>query len=135
MVKRTEEKEEKSEEVKEVKTKKAPSIDSNGVKCDAVDIGSIAERQLAYYASQPTVMTRIMRGTGEKPGAFETVIVNGLRINILKGVQVALPKEVSDIIDDAFYRTDKAINQTTISNPFTGKKNPALVDQQSEKEY
>ena len=111
---------------------KKASIDGTGVKCDRVEPGSVAERQLIYYASRPKVMTRIMRGAGEKPGAFETVIVNGLRINILKGIQVSLPEEVAQIIDDAFYRTDQAINNTKIPNPFTGQEKPAAVEQQSE---
>lgn len=108
------------------------SIDSPGVKCDEVEPGSIAERQLHFYANQEMVMTRIMRGAGDKPGAFETVIVNNLRINILKGVQVKLPIDVAAIIDDAFYRTDQAINNTKIKNPFTGYEKPAVLDQQSE---
>lgn len=113
---------------------KIPSIDSPGVKCDAVEPNSVAYNQLVHYASRPKVSTRLMRGAGEKPGSFETVIVNDLRINILKGMPVKLPDEVAAIIDDAFYRTDQAINQTKIKNPFTGAKKPAVIDQQSEED-
>lgn len=116
----------------QTKPKKKASIDGPGVKCDVVQPNSDGERQLIYYASEPRVQTRIPRGAGEAPGAFEPVIVNGLRINILKGVSVSLPESVSKILDDAFYRTDKAINQSQVANPFTGAKMPALVEQQAD---
>lgn len=117
-----------TEEVKEVKP---ASINGPGVKCDAVEPGSRAEKQLIYFASCPKVSTRILRRDGEKPGAFETVIVNNLRINILKGVPVLLPAPVVAIIDDAFYRTDQAINNTSVRDPFSGSSKPLAVDQQN----
>lgn len=109
------------------------SIDGPGIKCDAVEVGSRAAAQLAYYAAQPKVRTRIPRGPGEKPGAFETVIVNDLRINILKGETVNLPEDVSKIIEDAFYQTDKALNETKIAPAFGGGvPRPLRVDMQSD---
>jgi len=108
---------------------KAVSIDVPGVKCDRVEPGTDAANQLAYYAAEDKVRTRIPRGAGEKPGAFETVIVNGLRINILKGENVSLPVSVAQIIEDAFYQTEKALNPK-IANPFTGKKSEGRVDMQ-----
>ena len=115
---------------KPVATKKA-SIDGPGVKCDTVEPGSKAERQLIYFAGCPKVSTRILRREGEKPGAFETIIVNSLRINVLKGVAVQLPEPVVAIIDDAFYRTDQAINNTKVTDPFSGASKPLSVNQQS----
>lgn len=108
------------------------SIDGDGVKCDRVSVGSKADSMLQALALTPKVRTRIPREAKEPQGAFATVILNGLRINILKGVSVNLPQQVADVIDKSYYDTEKAINESKIVNPFTGKASNARVDMQSE---
>lgn len=116
--------------VAEVKTSEPVqvSIDSPGMKCDRATPGSAAERMLIHLAAQPKVRTRLPREPKEPDGAFATVILNGLRINILKGVNVEFPQQVSDIIDQSFYATEKAVNDATVTNPFTGKESNARLD-------
>lgn len=54
---------------------------------------------------QPKVMTMIPLGFNEKPGAVETVTVNGYRYDIKKGVYVKVPETVANIIRDAYNQT------------------------------
>lgn len=94
---------------------KVVSIDGPGVKCDRVSPGSEAEMMLINLASQPKVRTRIPRTASGQAGAYETVILNGLRINILTGEAVDLPEQVSDIIDDAYYTTKRAVEKDALN--------------------
>lgn len=110
------------------------TIDCPGVICDRVPVGSKAYSMLANLASQKRVRTRIPREAKEPQGAFATVILNGLRVNILKGVSVEIPSQIADIIDDSYYQTEKAINDTKVKNPFTGKESNARVDMKSEED-
>lgn len=105
-----------------------PSIDGPGVKCDRVQPDSFGEKQLIYFASLPKVRTRIPREAKEPIDAVHTVIVNDLRINIRKGVNVELPTDVVDMIEKAFYDTDQAIDNAKTRNPFTGKESNARID-------
>lgn len=46
---------------------------------------------------------------GKEPvGAVETVIINGYRFDIMKGVKVEVPEQVADILHDSMYQTQKA---------------------------
>lgn len=46
---------------------------------------------------------------GKEPkGAVETVIVNGYRFDIMKGVKVEVPEQIADIIHDSMHKTDEA---------------------------
>jgi len=51
-----------------------------------------------YLMSYPKVMVMIPLMPGEKPGSTEPVIVNGVRLNILKGSMVSIPKPFADLV-------------------------------------
>lgn len=51
---------------------------------------------------QPLVQFMIPLGFGEKRGAFESVILNGYRLNIMKGVMVEIPKQVAEILANSY---------------------------------
>lgn len=131
------EKETQKQEVKEVKKvgfAAQPSIDGPGVKCDRAQPGGTAEKHLIYLASLPKIRTRIPREAKEPVNAIHTVIVNDLRINIRKGVTVELPTDIVEIIEKAFYDTEKAIDGAKTTNPFTGRESNARIDMKSESE-
>lgn len=56
-------------------------------------------------AKQPKVSIYIPLEKGESKNAVETVILNGYRLNIKKGVYVEVPKQVADIIKDSYQQT------------------------------
>ena len=60
-------------------------------------------------SKQPKVSIIIPLEKGESKNAVETVILNGYRLNIKKGVYVEVPKQVADIIKDSYQQTEQAI--------------------------
>ena len=97
------------------------AIDGPGVKVDKFSPDNEdAVRMMENLASQEKVRTRIPRDAKEPVDSFHTVILDSVRINILKGVSVNLPEQVADVIEDAFYKTDQALAPTGV-NPFSGK--------------
>jgi hypothetical protein len=100
-------------------------IDSKGVNCNRYQPGSDAEVMMWNLAPQPKVRTRIPREGKEPADAYATVVLNGLRINILKGVMVELPEQVAEIIEDSYYRTERALEGQSVH---TG---PARMDLKS----
>ena len=58
-----------------------------------------AKAQKAFFEKQPKVIMNIPLREGEKAGqAYETVQVNGYRLQILKGRSVSLPAGVAEIL-------------------------------------
>lgn len=51
-----------------------------------------------YLMSFPKVMVMVPLIPGEKPGSTEPVLVNGVRLNIMKGTMVEIPKPFADQI-------------------------------------
>lgn len=62
----------------------------------------------AHLAAQPKVQFLIPLGFGEKRGAYETVIMNGYRLNIMKGVLVQIPQQVATLLADSYQMTAEA---------------------------
>ena len=56
----------------------------------------------AHLDSQPKISFLIPLMPGEKEGAFETVILNGYRYTIKKGVMVRIPKQVAEILSESY---------------------------------
>lgn len=111
--------------------KKVYSIDGPGVKCDKVDPGSDAERMLIALSEQPKVRTRVPREAKEPVDVVASPILDGLRINIRKGVSVELPEQVAEMIEKSYYDTERAINEAKTINPNTGKATNARIDLKS----
>ena len=110
------------------------ALDGPGVKCDRFSPDNAdAVRMMQFLMTQPKVRTRVPREAKEPIDACATVILNSLRINIRKGVSVDLPEEVSNIIEESYYATEKAL-APKITNPFSGKVSEARVDLKSDAE-
>ncbi len=74
------------------------------------------ERTKAALEKQPKVTFMIPLAPGEKPGAYETVSINGYRLTIKKGAMVEIPKQVAEMLADHYavelnagkeYRSDR----------------------------
>ena len=57
-----------------------------------------AARTRAKIIKQPKVNVYIPLEDGEKKGTTRSVIINGWRVNIIKGVYVEVPRQVADIL-------------------------------------
>lgn len=77
----------------------------------SVQPGSDAAARLLYLAAQPQVPVFVPTEGGEKAGMTSiSVIGNGLRINILKGIPATVPLDISKDLMDALYQTQKALD-------------------------
>lgn len=119
------------------KTKKVEywqRIDGLGVRVDKYSPDNQdAVRMMDNLASQPRIRTRVPREAKEAVDAVATVIQDSVRINILKGVAVDLPEQISDIIEQSYYATEKAMSPKQ-KNPFSGQENEARMDLKSDAE-
>lgn len=117
-------------------TAEIPStIDGPGVKCDRAPHGSRAYTMLRALAAQPKTRFIIPLDKGEKKGsAFAPVVMNGLRINILKGVFVELPVQVAEHLQESYYATEDAVNNAKTVNPLTGKTENANLASKTDDE-
>ena len=59
-------------------------------------------------AAQPTVRMYLPLEGTEKAGQTHPVTINGLRLNVPKGVRVDVPQQVADILDESFNMTQAA---------------------------
>ena len=59
-------------------------------------------------AAQPTVKIFVPLDIGEKPGTQLPVNINGLRLNVPKGVYVEVPQTVADIVVESLESYSKA---------------------------
>jgi hypothetical protein len=80
---------------------------------DALGKADAMRRKLA---AQEKVAILIPLTPGEKEGATETVILNGHRINITKGVYVHVPKQVAKVIMESQQMTQAAIDNYFLMN-------------------
>lgn len=78
---------------------KAPAATSENI---ASQLTEDALKQKAFFESQPKVIMNIPLKEGEKRGAYESVNVNGYRLQIPKGVSVKLPMGVADILAEHY---------------------------------
>lgn len=62
----------------------------------------------ARLESQPKVQFLIPLGFGEKRGSYDTVILNGFRLNIMKGVLTFIPKQVAEVLAESYQMTASA---------------------------
>jgi len=84
----------------------APTAEDKAAeKTDAKRWEGKAAAMKAHLAKQPKVQFLIPLGFGEKRGAYETVIMNGYRLNIMKGVLVELPRQVAELLAESYQMT------------------------------
>jgi len=85
-------------------------VTAPGVEEGHVPTGSKAERMREKLAKQPKVRVLIPISSNEKQGSTMSVILNGYRLNIAKGVYVDVPEQVADVIMESQKQTVKALD-------------------------
>lgn len=106
-------------EITEVESVVPESIDyyalmnTEGVAVDKAPAGSKSDTMLKTLAVQPKTRFIVPLEGNEKRGtAIANVIMNGLRINIKKGVFVDIPRQVAEHLEECYYQTNKAVNES-----------------------
>lgn len=66
------------------------------------------ERMKKYLWSQPLTNFMIPLGFGEKRGSYESVIMNGYRLNIMKGVMVQIPVPIANHLAESYQLSAEA---------------------------
>lgn len=74
------------------------NIIKTGITGARVSAGSKAARMKAKLAAQPKMSIMIPLEGGEKFGITHSVILNGYRMNIIKGIYVSVPHQVGEVI-------------------------------------
>lgn len=82
--------------------------DRAGERTEAKEWEGKAAKMKEYLWSQPLVNFLIPLSFGEKRGAYETVTMNGYRLNIMKGVMVEIPKDVANLLAESYQLTAEA---------------------------
>ena len=77
------------------------TIENMSIKMEEPSIGGKAYKMKRILATQPKKPFFIPLEFGEKFGATKSVILNGLRINILKNVYIDLPIQVIDVLKES----------------------------------
>ena len=95
---------EESEDVDEVK-KVEDGVVTPGVEEVRFQSGGKAARMKAKLAKQRKVRVIVQLMDGEKRGSTMSVILNGYRLNIQKGVYVDVPEQIADIIMESQQQT------------------------------
>lgn len=109
-----------------------PGVDNEYVRVDRFPIGGDEERMYQHLSSQPKVSFFIPLNQGETKGAVASPQVNGLRVNIRKGVMVELPKQLAEHMAESLNLTIEAQESPTVTNVLTGQTKNARLDKQSE---
>ena len=80
-----------------------------GVEEQRVPKGSKAARMKAKLAKQPKLPVIIPLTPGEKRGSTFSVILNGYRLNIKKGIYVNVPEQIAHIVMDSQQQSSVAL--------------------------
>ena len=84
-----------------------------GITGARVSVGSKAAVMKEKLSKQPRVSIMIPLEGGEKFGITHSVILNGYRMNIIKGIYVSVPKQVADVIIESQKQTLTAFDAPT----------------------
>lgn len=93
----------------------AKPADGN-IAADRTPLGGKALIMKNKLDAQPKVPIMIPLAGGEKFGSTESVILNGYRLNIKKGVFVHVPQQVAQVIMESQQATQEAINNYFLMN-------------------
>ena len=108
------------------------SFDGPGINHDGFGTGGKAEIIFNKLCDQPKLSLFVPFETGEKLGAVVSPMINGLRINILKGQYVEVPRQIAGIEMESLNQTAMVSENLKTVNPFTGKSVNARLDLQDE---
>jgi len=93
---------------------KALPLVGEGLAEGHVAVGSKAETMRARLAEQPKVRIFIQREPKEPVGATLSVILNGYRLNIQKGVYVDVPEQIADVVMKSQKQSADALQHKTL---------------------
>lgn len=77
------------------------TLDSTGISSDKITYEGKAAKMKEALALQPKVRIKIPLEQGEKMGITKSVILNGYRLNIKKGVYVDVPEQVAEVLGES----------------------------------
>jgi hypothetical protein len=97
-------------------SEESQSLERDGLSAGSAPVGSKAEAMRIRLASQPKVAIMIPLSQGEAVGSTESVILNGYRINIRKGMYVYVPEQVARVIMESQQQTEQAIQNHFLMN-------------------
>ena len=100
--------EEAEEEKEEEDIKETESSIIEAINIERYPEGSKAAAMKKNLDSQPKISILVPL-EGDKPGATFPVTLNSLRINILKGIYVSVPRQVAEVIMESQKQTREAI--------------------------
>jgi hypothetical protein len=82
-----------------------------------------AQKMRDILHAQPKVRVMIPLEIGERKGSYHTVIINGYRMDIMKGVFVDVPEQVGKMIEESFELTARAGEELLLErvDPLTGR--------------
>jgi hypothetical protein len=109
------------------------NFDGPGIGHWPFEKGSESENQFYFYCREPKVSIYVPLDSGEKmtPKSIPLITpqVNGLKIGIVKGHYIEVPKSLADIIKDSLNQTSLITSDAkTAPNPYTGAINSARLD-------
>lgn len=108
------------------------TFDGPGINHDGFGTGGKAEIMFNKLCEQSKVSLFVPFETGEKLGAVVSPMINGLRVNILKGQYVEVPRQIAEIEMESLNQTAMVSENLKTVNPFTGKSVNARLDLQDE---
>lgn len=107
------------------------SMKRTGFNVDPKGLDGSALVMLRKLAAQPKTTFMVPLDQNETLGSVaDPVIMNGLRLNIMKGLFIEVPRQVAEHLQESFYQTQKAVMVKTV-NPITGQESYAAFDYKS----
>jgi len=94
-----------------------------GIKAGHIPKGSKAEKMLEHLSKQPMIRILIPIEGKERPGTTVPFTLNGLRLNVAKGVYVDVPEQIAEMVMKKQKQTVEALNNPlNLDNPNHPKK-------------
>ena len=108
------------------------TFDGKGINHEPFEKKGKAAEMFDHLAGQPKKSAMYPLGMGEKLGAVATLIRNGLKINILKGVIIEVPEDIANSIAESQKQNVEATETVKIFNTSLGKFTNPKLDLQSQ---
>ena len=113
------------------------TFDNENVNHEKFDPGSKAAAMFENLVNQPRVPFFIPLEHGEQfndLSGIDSFNLNGLRVNLKKGVMLEVPKQIAEVKSESMNKTSASTYGVTARNPLTGEVKNARLDLLSEKD-
>ena len=108
------------------------TFNAPGINHEPFDPGGKAEIMFNSLCEQPKKPLFIPYEIGERRGTIQSPQLNGLRINILKGMYVEVPQQVAELVMESLQQTAAATDELMTFNREAGEYRNAKLDLRSE---